>query len=267
MRMEVYCNPGINLLKLSCSLISIVKEDDFMQNKPIIGVMPLWDGERKSVWIHSGYIDGVIRAGGAPVLLPLTEDEEAFCRALEVCGGLLITGGQDVSPGLYGETAKSEKIDTCPLRDKLETAAIKIALERDMALLGICRGLQFLNVSLGGTLYQDILSEADSALVHLHTPPEDPVTHDVIIEPDTPLASVIQEQKIHVNSFHHQGVKKLSSKLKCMACATDGVLEAAYMPGKRFVRGVQWHPEMSYQTDGNSLKIFGAFVSGAKKDK
>ena len=119
----------------------------------------------------------------------------------------------------------------------------------------------------GGTLYQDIPSEVEEPLVHLHTPPENPVTHDVVIEPDTPLASVIQEQKIHVNSFHHQGVKELSSKLKCMARATDGVLEAAYMPGKRFVWGVQWHPEMSYQTDENSLKIFRAFVSCAKKDK
>ena len=238
-----------------------------MQNKPIIGVMPLWDEEKKSVWIHSGYIDGIIMAGGAPVLLPLTEDEDVFCRALEVCDGFLITGGQDVSPKLYGESAKSDNINTCPLRDNLEAVAIKIALERDMALLGICRGLQFLNVSLGGTLYQDIPSEVEEPLVHLHTPPENPVTHDVVIEPDTPLASVIQEQKIHVNSFHHQGVKELSSKLKCMARATDGVLEAAYMPGKRFVWGVQWHPEMSYQTDENSLKIFRAFVSCAKKDK
>ena len=79
-----------------------------MQNKPIIGVMPLWDEQKKSVWIHSGYIDGIIKAGGAPVLLPLTEDEEVFCRALEVCDGFLITGGQDVSPKLYGESAKSD---------------------------------------------------------------------------------------------------------------------------------------------------------------
>ena len=238
-----------------------------MQNKPIIGVMPLWDEAKKSVWIHSGYIDGVVRAGGVPVLLPLTEDEDVFCRALEVCDGFLITGGQDVSPELYGETAKTGNIDTCLLRDKLETRGIKIALERDMALLGICRGLQFLNVSLGGTLYQDIPSEVGGALVHLHTPPEEPVSHDVIIEPDTPLFSVLKKDRLSVNSFHHQGVRELPPVLKCMARATDGVLEAAYMPGKRFVWGVQWHPEMSFRTDENSVRIFEAFVAGAKREK
>ncbi len=212
-----------------------------MQNKPIIGVMPLWDGKMKSVWIHSGYIDGVIRAGGVPVLLPMTEDEEVFCEALAVCDGFLITGGQDVSPALYGESEKTDNIDTCLLRDKLETLGIQTALERDIALLGICRGLQFLNVSLGGTLYQDIPSEVESPLVHLHTPPEAPVTHDV--------------------------VRELSPMLKCMARAADGVLEAAYMPGKRFVWGVQWHPEMSFRTDENSVKIFEAFVAGAKSAK
>lgn len=238
-----------------------------MQNKPIIGVMPLWDGKMKSVWIHSGYIDGVIRAGGVPVLLPMTEDEEVFCEALAVCDGFLITGGQDVSPALYGESEKTDNIDTCLLRDKLETLGIQTALERDIALLGICRGLQFLNVSLGGTLYQDIPSEVESPLVHLHTPPEAPVTHDVVIEPDTPLSALLRVERIHVNSFHHQGVRELSPMLKCMARAADGVLEAAYMPGKRFVWGVQWHPEMSFRTDENSVKIFKAFVAGAKSAK
>lgn len=235
-----------------------------MSKKPIIGVMPLWDEEKKSVWIHSGYIDGIIKAGGSPVLLPLTEDEGAFCRALEVCGGFLITGGQDVSPELYGESAENEESDTCPLRDRLETLGIKIALEQDLSLLGICRGLQFLNVSLGGTLYRDISSQVEAPLVHLHTPPEAPVSHEIVIEPDTPLSFLLRKQRISVNSFHHQGVKELSPKLNCMARATDGVLEAAFMPDKRFVWGVQWHPEMSYKTDENSLKIFREFVCSAK---
>ena len=234
-----------------------------MNNKPIIGVMPLWDGEKQSVWIHSGYIDGVIKAGGAPVLLPLTEEDEAFCRALEICDGILITGGQDVSPALYGESPKSGKADACPLRDRLEAHAVKAALERDLPLLGICRGLQFLNVALGGTLCQDIPSEVPSPLVHLHTPPEAPVTHDVIIEAGTPLAALLQQQRIHVNSFHHQSVKALSPMLRCMAHATDGVPEAAYMPDRKFIWGVQWHPEMSFRTDANSLKIFEAFVAAA----
>ena len=234
-----------------------------MKRKPIIGVMPLWDAKKESIWIHPGYIDGVIRAGGVPVLLPLTEDEEVFCRALEMCGGFLITGGQDVSPELYGESERPDNPDTCPLRDRLETCAVKIALERDLSVLGICRGFQILNVLLGGTLYQDIPSEVKDALAHLHTPNEAPVTHDVVIEPGTPLLSLLQKDIIHVNSFHHQGVKKLSDKLKCMARAADGVSEAAYMPGKRFVWGVQWHPEMSYKTDENSVRIFEAFVSGA----
>ena len=192
-----------------------------MPNKPIIGVMPLWDGKMKSVWIHSGYIDGVIKAGGVPVLLPLTEVEDVFCRALEVCDGFLITGGQDVAPALYGESERTDSIDTCPPRDRLENLGIRIAPERDMALLGICRGLQFLNVSLGGTLYQDIPTEVKAPLVHLHTPPEEPVTHDIVIEPDTPLSALLQKQRLRVNSFHHQGVRELAPTLRCMARATE----------------------------------------------
>lgn len=130
-------------------------------------------------------------------------------------------------PALYGESERTDNIDTCPPRDRLENLGIRIAPERDMALLGICRGLQFLNVSLGGTLYQDVPTEVKAPLVHLHTPPEEPVTHDIVIEPDTPLSALLQKQQLRVNSFHHQGVRELAPALRCMARATDGVLEAA----------------------------------------
>ncbi len=237
-----------------------------MNSKPIIGVMPLWDDNRKSIWIHPGYFDGVIKAGGVPILLPLTREEDVFTQALRICSGLLFTGGQDVSPALYGKADTADTPDTCPLRDHQESLAIRFALEHDLSVLGICRGHQLLNVLLGGTLWQDIPSEVEHPLVHLHTPPQDPVSHDVILEPDTPLSSLLQRQRITVNSYHHQGVRELSPMLKCMARASDGVIEAAYMPEKRFVWGVQWHPEMSCQTDENSMKIFAAFVSSARHD-
>ena len=227
--------------------------------------MPLWDEYKNSIWMLPGYMAGIIRAGGLPIILPLCGSEEVFSQALGMCDGFLLTGGQDVSPALYGEEKRYNFITTYPLRDKLETIVLDRAIELDLPLLGICRGLQFMNAALGGTLYQDIPSEFGTAISHRNAPPKSHASHDILLEPGTPLSYLLQEKRIAVNSTHHQGIKRLSPILKCMARAFDGLTEAAYLPLKKFIWGVQWHPELPdlYCNDLNE-KIFETFVTDAR---
>lgn len=135
-------------------------------------------------------------------------------------------------------------------------------LEKDKPVFGICRGLQLLNVFFGGTLYQDIPSQLESKVLvtHKQIPPYDQPSHWVSIESGTPLADLFQVERISVNSYHHQGIRKLAPKLCCAAKAPDGLIEAVFLPEKRFCLAVQWHPEFSWKNDSSSVKLFSAFV-------
>lgn len=231
-----------------------------LKKRPVIGIMPLWDDEKESLWMLPGYVNGVMAAGGLPLTLPLTTDHEMLAQAGEMCDGFLFTGGHDVSPSIYGAEAKFDNIACCPVRDEMELTLLNMALEADKPLLGICRGIQLLNAALGGTLYQDIPGELNSPLEHHQTPPYDVPVHNVSLATDSPLFALLQEKIIPVNSYHHQAVKQLAPPLKAMAYAADGLVEAVYLPDKTFVWAVQWHPEFSYQSDSRSRKILQTFV-------
>ena len=231
--------------------------------KPVIGVMPLVDNEKKSLWILPGYFDGIIEAGGIPVMLPLTSDKSMIQQCVDMCDGFLFTGGHDVSPSIYGEEPLIDNIDSDSNRDNMETIILKLAMEQDKAILGICRGIQFINASLGGSLYQDIPSQCPSEIDHHQTPPYNVPVHDVIITPNTPLFDLLKQNKISVNSYHHQAVKNISDRLIIMAKATDGIIEAVYCPDRRFLWAVQWHPEFSHEKDENSKRIFRSFIEAA----
>ena len=231
--------------------------------KPIIGVTPLWDEEKNSYWMLPGYLEGLKEAGGVPIILPLTADGTDIARLVDLCDGFLFTGGQDVSPRLYGEAMKPTCGELCPARDAMEWELLRRSLERDKPILGICRGLQFLNVALGGTLYQDLPTEHPSELGHSMRPPYDRAAHTARILPGTPLAALLQKTELGVNSCHHQAIKDLAPSLVEMARSTDDLIEAVYLPGRTFVWAVQWHPEMSPQEE-SSRKIFEAFVRAAE---
>lgn len=232
--------------------------------KPIIGVTPLFDQERDSYWMLPGYLEGLEQAGAIPVVLPLPEESDDLTQLISLCDGLLFTGGQDVSPALYGEMPKGTCGEICSARDRMEQVLLHLALERDLPVLGICRGIQFLNAALGGTLYQDLPTEHPSQIQHHMTPPYDRAVHTVTLQPNTPLAELLGAEYIGVNSYHHQAVKTLAPCLAEMARSEDGLIEAVCLPEKRFVWAVQWHPEFSFRVDAHSRKIFGAFVAAAK---
>ena len=147
----------------------------------------------------------------------------------------------------------------------MERELLNRALEQDKPILGICRGLQFLNVALGGTLYQDLPTEHPPGIEHPMKPPYDQAAHMVRTLPDTPLAALLQKTDLDVNSCHHQAVKTLAPGLAEMARSTDDLIEAVYLPGKTFVWAVQWHPELSFRTDENSRKIFQAFIGNVEE--
>lgn len=216
--------------------------------RPVIGIVPLVDIQRESYW-----------------MLPLTDEEEQIGQLTELCDGFLFTGGQDVEPSLYGEKKDAACRECCPERNAMEAKLLHAALRRGKPVFGICRGIQFINVALGGTLYQDLPSEHPSKVEHHQRPPYDVPVHAVTPVPDTPLAALLGDGAFPVNSYHHQAVKALAPAWSAMATAPDGIIEAAYMPDRRFVWAVQWHPEFSFRVDENSRKLFHAFVRAAEE--
>ena len=228
--------------------------------KPLVGVMPLWDDEKESIWMLPGYLDGLKEAGATPVIFPLTEDPEEISRLVDMCDGILLTGGHDVSPEIYGEEPLDGKVSCCRERDNMEKLVLEDVMKEGKPILGICRGIQFINAVRGGTLYQDLPSQHPSQIEHHQTPPYDIPVHDVIISRSTPLYECLGTDRISVNSYHHQAVKAVAPELEIMAESEDGIVEALYKPFYSFLWAVQWHPEFSYKNDGNSRKIFRAFV-------
>lgn len=230
--------------------------------KPVVGVIPLFDEEKDSIWMVPGYMEGIRMAGGIPIILPLKAQEDEIAQVVRMCNGFLFTGGQDVDPALYG-APRSEK---CGLanhdRDVLEQRIFEYALTADKPVFGICRGIQLINVLCGGTLYQDLPTEykGTKKTEHHMQPPYDVACHQVEIISNTPLENVLKKSTLLVNSYHHQAIKDLAENLKPMAISEDGLVEAVYMPGKRFIQAVQWHPEFIYLVDEDACKLFEAFV-------
>ena len=228
--------------------------------KPVVGVMPLWDEKKDSIWMLPGYMDGIIQAGALPVIFPFLTDLQELRQLAAMCDGFVFTGGHDVSPFVYREEPLEDLIECCEMRDVMEGAVLKEALRLDKPVLGICRGLQFINAALGGTLYQDLPSQHPSDVNHRQAAPYDIPSHAVHISAGTPLRSLLEAEQIQVNSCHHQAVKALSPLLREMAISPDGLIEAAFKPDSRFVWAIQWHPEFSFRSDENSRKIFKAFT-------
>ncbi len=234
--------------------------------KPVIGltVSVKDDG---SVSLLEAYSRAIESAGGIPILIPYVKNTDIYDDFIEICDGIFITGGADIDPRRYGK----DKNNTCgaiqPLRDEMELYILDEALCKNKPVLAVCRGVQLLNVGLGGTLYQDIPTEYPSEINHTQTEGRFIPSHKVKIVKDTPLFELIGKDKMTANSFHHQAIMDLAEGLKPMAYAEDGIIEAVYLPARDYVRGYQWHPERLFDSDGGNRKIFLDFIKACNMEK
>lgn len=224
--------------------------------KPLVGITPCSK--------LPDYVESVRKAGGEPLVLSTSDDP---VKAIGGVDALLLTGGPDVDPTLYGE-ARHERTEVDPDRDRFEVPLSRAALERDVPVFAICRGVQVLNVAAGGSLVQDLPSQAPSNLNHSNETRADHIAHPIRVTPGTRLAKTLGPsvalETCPVNSRHHQAVARVAPAFVVSAVSPDGIIEAIERPGSRFCVGVQWHPENFWRT-GEFDGLFRAFIDAARR--
>ena len=236
---------------------------------PLIGITTsvTVDKVPERAYVNGTYIRAVQAAGGIPLLLTPHFTPEVQAALWQRLDGLVLTGGGDIEPVRFGEARHPAVDDVSPARDELEIGLTQRAVADEVPLFAICRGVQVLNVALGGTLVQDLPSEWPDALAHSQKAPRHEPSHAVkVMGEGTRLGRVLGALEIEVNSMHHQAIKRLGEGLREVAWAPDGVIEGVEMAGeKRFVLGVQWHPEELVGHDQAARNLFAAIVDAARR--
>lgn len=236
-------------------------------------VMPTKVGTRRT-FLNEPYIVVIQETGGIPLVLTPAHGGSALRALFELLDGLVLTGGEDVAPERYGEEVLHPTVESVPERDALEIQLLEWALAEGLPVLAICRGIQLLNVGLGGTLYQDLPADHSADLVHDQgigdTPrPRTEPHHPVVVTPGSCLADVLGAETIEVNSMHHQGIKVLAPSLAPVAHAPDGLVEGVEpvdVARWSFLLGVQWHPEeLARGGHAPSRRLFERFIAAAAK--
>lgn len=234
--------------------------------RPLIGI-PCRAGvrgensEKPVYYSNKSYVHAVESAGGVPVLIPIMKDFDSLHTLLSRLDGLLFSGGIDVHPVAYQEEVKAKITETDLGLDKLELVLARWAWQEDMPTLGICRGMQLLNVALGGTLYQDLATDYPKSLPHANGDlPRNQTVHSVDIMPDSRMRQVLGVDNVMVNSLHHQAVKKLGKGIVASGLAEDGIVELLEVPERSFMLAVQSHPEELYRDYPVWTRLFRAFV-------
>ena len=216
-------------------------------------------------WLNNAYFRAVVDAGGIPLLLPPHLDPRALDALWSRLDGILLTGGGDVDPARFGEERQPTVADVSEARDRLEIEVTERATHDRRPLLAICRGVQVLNVALGGSLYQDIASDTGSTIAHSQQAPRDQPTHPVkVMGEGTRLGATLGVPEVEVNSMHHQAIKRLGRGLREVAWAPDGIIEGVEITdGEALVLGVQWHPEELAPRDATACNLFRTLVTVA----
>lgn len=215
-------------------------------------------------YVVNEYTRALEASGGVPVGVPVVGSEETVAAILDHADGLLLTGGPDITPSVYGRETEPGLGQLDHQLDLMELAAARLALDRGLPVFGICRGIQMLAAAGGGSLYQDLPSQVEGALQHAPGVDKAVLTHQVNIEPSSRLEGIIGPGPIWVNGKHHQAVRELPQGFVVSATASDGVIEAIERPDGPFALGVQWHPEGTFAGDEPSRRLFQAFVEACR---
>ncbi len=247
--------------------------------KPLIGITCNFShDDEPGIYTHYGlpeqkwhmladeYIRAIENAGGIPVMMPIYQNESVMLEALERLDGVLISGGNDVDPCLYGEFITKNVGTIVPERDSQDIALTRAAIEKtNKPVLGICRGIQIMNVAMGGSLHQDLGKSGYQDHFVGCCPITHPV-HKVKLAAQSLIADIIGSNELAVNSFHHQAVSRIAACFTATAVAEDGTVEALEIDGDRMILATQWHPEMMYTCKANQ-RIFNRFVAECARGK
>lgn len=235
-----------------------------MSGKPLIGITAAHCAEELKTFPRHFYVESIQKAGGIPFILPPIQTQEEAGDVLGFLNGLVLSGGGDITP-VYLKEDPLRGIGECiPERDLSEILLTQLALQQNMPLLGICRGIQVLAVAAGGRIYQDIPSQCPIALQHKQTAPRQYPWHEVEIMEGSRLYGLLQKMRINVNSLHHQAVQEVPPGFILNALAPDGIIEGIEKSDAKFCLGVQWHPE-SMETETHSRSLFRGFVEACRE--
>ncbi|MEY4704597.1 MAG: hypothetical protein RL042_793 [Nitrospirota bacterium] len=242
--------------------------------KPIIGVTPdfnagdrkEWGGREPTYFLRARYIRAIEELGGIPLVLPLVAGRASRRRVLQQLDGLLLTGsGPDLPPSLYGERQRYRFGVVSERRANFELDIVRLTKQADLPILGICGGMQTMNVACGGSLYQDIASQVAKPLQHRQPTPATNLSHAVTVTPGSLLRRIVRSESMRVNSSHHQSVKAVAPSLIASALAPDGIVEAIESPAHPFFLGIQWHPEFLFERHPLHRRLFEAFLRAARR--
>ncbi len=233
--------------------------------KPLIGITCSWDQEKGRIYLSEMYIEAVQAAGGIPLPLAYTGEGDSMAWITGVIGGLVFSGGPDVDPVFIGEDPVPACGEICPDRDAFEIALARAALASNIPILGICRGVQVMNIAAGGDIHQDIGSPPDGRRIkHFQEAPRWHPTHEITVQQGTVLESILGAGPVRVNSYHHQAVRRVAPGFIVSARSADGIIEAVESPARLFAVGVQCHPEAMWKRHPVFLKLFSSLVEASR---
>ncbi len=237
--------------------------------KPIIGITCIQANikGKKVNTINDYYFNAVLKAGGVPIIIPSVTDEETIGEYVKILDGVVFTGGHDVWPQRFGEEPVKQVVEITHERDQLELILFEKAYGAGVPILGICRGLQVVNIAQGGTLYQDIYSQVESVGGHSFGYNPEDVYHSIQIEDSSIMKEIYGEKIAYVNSEHHQAIKDLGRDLKVTSRAADGIIESIESTNDRFVLAVQYHPEAIAPKYPEHREIFNHFIRKCAREE